>query len=157
MLHVVQGDLLESDCTVIAHQCNCFNTMGAGIAKQIKNKYPLAYVMDQQAPYSPMDRLGEVTFAFYDSPPLLIFNLYGQYSYGKGRHTDYNALSNSISKMMRTIQSMPEHVRQEFPFVKVGVPYGLGSGLAGGYWNKVKLILDYYSEEFKIDIFAYKL
>ena len=32
-------NLLESDCDVIIHCCNCFNTMGAGIAKAIADKY----------------------------------------------------------------------------------------------------------------------
>jgi O-acetyl-ADP-ribose deacetylase (regulator of RNase III) len=30
----------------IAHSCNCQNVMGAGIAKQIKDRYPQAYEAD---------------------------------------------------------------------------------------------------------------
>ncbi|MGA8944018.1 MAG: hypothetical protein WB502_15090 [Thermoactinomyces sp.] len=50
MIYIQQGDLLQSDCTVIAHQCNCFATMGAGIAKQIKERYPEAYEADRNFP-----------------------------------------------------------------------------------------------------------
>lgn len=38
----VDGDLLLSDVDIIAHQVNCMCTMGAGIALQISNKYPVA-------------------------------------------------------------------------------------------------------------------
>lgn len=35
-VHEVHGDLLTSDCDLVIHCCNCFHTMGAGIAKSIK-------------------------------------------------------------------------------------------------------------------------
>lgn len=45
------GDLLEAarneEVHVIAHCCNCFVTMGSGIAPQIKKAYPYAFAADQ--------------------------------------------------------------------------------------------------------------
>jgi len=44
------GDLLDlasnGELDVIIHGCNCFNTMGAGIAKLIKSRWPEAYQAD---------------------------------------------------------------------------------------------------------------
>jgi O-acetyl-ADP-ribose deacetylase (regulator of RNase III) len=50
-MKVIHGDLLQlandGEFDVIIHGCNCFCTMGAGIAKSIKQRYPQAFVVDQ--------------------------------------------------------------------------------------------------------------
>ena len=47
-MKIVKGDLLQmgKDGTfdIILHGCNCFNTMGAGIAAQIATKFPDAKI-----------------------------------------------------------------------------------------------------------------
>ena len=42
MIKFFNGDLLKSGCDIICHQVNEYGVMGAGIAKQIKEKYPKA-------------------------------------------------------------------------------------------------------------------
>lgn len=37
---VLEGNLLDAPFQFIAHQVNCRGVMGAGLAKQIKQKYP---------------------------------------------------------------------------------------------------------------------
>lgn len=50
MLKRVEGDLVKmanmGKFDLILHGCNCRNTMGSGIAKQIKDKFPDAYEAD---------------------------------------------------------------------------------------------------------------
>lgn len=36
MIKIVNGDLLQSNLPLIAHQTNCLGVMGAGIARSIK-------------------------------------------------------------------------------------------------------------------------
>ena len=47
--HKIKGDLIKlaikGDFDVIIHGCNCFCTMGAGIAKSIKTAFPEAYLI----------------------------------------------------------------------------------------------------------------
>ena len=43
MIKIVDGDLLQANIPLIAHQTNCLGVMGAGIAKAIKNKWPDVY------------------------------------------------------------------------------------------------------------------
>ena len=43
MITYHDGDLLKSGCDVIAHQVNEYGVMGAGIAKQIRDKFPEVY------------------------------------------------------------------------------------------------------------------
>lgn len=155
-VHVVKGDLLLSDCTVIAHQANCFSTMGAGIAKQIKEKYPMAYNADKDCGMSPEDRLGKYSVVVYPDIPLIIFNLYGQYAYGRGRvHTNYDSLSSALNYMFQTLTSN-QPVFSGFP-IKVGMPYGTGAGLAGGNWDTIYSLIQEVSDKYQIDVYLYQL
>lgn len=180
MLIIQSGDLLESDCQIIAHQCNCFATMGAGIAKQIKQRYPEVHQADQAGiiPIGSKKRLGTVTSAIVDNGKRVVFNLYGQYHYQSNKpQTDYKALERSLQEMFFVInRQMPLHLWKGQPEVisdsdwnpkwrdfeitspkmKIGLPYRIGCGLGGGDWNKVEEILLSASEKYIQDIFLYK-
>ena len=43
MIKIVDGDLLQANVPLIAHQTNCLGVMGAGIARSIKNKWTDVY------------------------------------------------------------------------------------------------------------------
>ncbi|WAB24977.1 Appr-1-p processing protein [Lysinibacillus phage vB_LfM_LysYB1] len=140
------GDLLEGDCDIIAHQANCFKTMGGGIARVIKAVYPEAYEADLNFNFSPESRLGMASHAVTKGTNGLektIFNLYGQYQLGTDkRQTNYDALSSALESMMETINVISS------PDSKIGVPYKMGCDLAGGDWNVVSEILDRVSGKF---------
>ncbi len=148
MIHIQQGDLLQSDCTVIAHQCNCFATMGAGIAKQIKQRYPEAYEADRNfpIPIGSRKRLGHFSKARVGNR--LIYNLYGQYRYGRGKHTELTMLEKAVRSML---EDLKEHEG------KIGFPYRIGAGLAGGDWNEIEEMLERCSEEFERNLYLYRL
>ena len=151
MLYNKKGDLLDSDCTVIMHQANCFKTMGAGIAKSIAEKYPEAYLADKSLPLSPAQRLGRFSYAKAKDGKTIV-NLYGQYGCGKGIQTNYDKLESAIYQFF-TKARKDSSVNLE----KVGVPYKIGCGLAGGDWDIVKSILSRQSELHKITIYIYEL
>jgi O-acetyl-ADP-ribose deacetylase (regulator of RNase III) len=133
----LQGDLLTSNCNVIAHQANCFKIMGAGIAYQIKLKFPDAYLVDQNDPRRPKDRFGNFSFVEYpEKTPFLIFNLYGQFGIGSHtRQTNYSMLWTAMQGMKKKIDSYPESKTW-----KIGFPR-LGTGLAGGRWEIIEKII----------------
>lgn len=149
MIKIVQGDLLESDCNVIMHQCNCLNKMGAGIARQIKDKYPKAFEADYNYPV-PLgkDRLGGYSTTV--DKGVLIVNLYAQIGYGRGTRTQYEYFQEALRNALQKI-------RKDDREAKIGLPYGIGCGLAGGNWNIVLGIIDEAAEEFGTDIYLYKL
>lgn len=151
MLCNEKGDLLESDCTTIMHQANCFKTMGAGIAKSIAEKYPEAYLADKSLPLSPTQRLGKFSYAKAKDRKTVV-NLYGQHGYGQGIQTDYDSLESAIHQFF-TKARKDSSVNLE----KVGVPYKIGCGLAGGDWDIVKSILNRQSELHKVTIYIYQL
>jgi O-acetyl-ADP-ribose deacetylase (regulator of RNase III) len=129
-----QGDLLASDCTVIAHGCNCFNTMGSGIARAIRARYPLAYTADCQTVRGDQSKLGSYTTCAY--PDRQIFNLYTQYRFGTDRvHVDYEAVVDALQAMKAWLDKHdPDH--KEI----VGLPR-IGCGLAGGDWAIVEELI----------------
>jgi O-acetyl-ADP-ribose deacetylase (regulator of RNase III) len=130
MIREAHGDLIQmalaGDFDVIVHGCNCFCTMGAGIAKQIKATLPAAYKADCQTPKGERSKLGTYSSAKVDG--ITIVNAYTQYDWrGSGPKADYDAIRSCLTK-----------VATDFPNAKIGLPQ-IGAGLAGGDW---KTILD---------------
>ncbi|MCS1350876.1 hypothetical protein [Mechercharimyces sp. CAU 1602] len=148
MVHIIVGDLLKSDCTVIGHQCNCFDVMGAGVAKQNKHLYPEAFDADRNFKVSfGEERLGKISYA--QTKKRIIFNLYGQYKFGrKGDHTVIPMFEAALVNMMKELDGR----FQDFD-AKIGLPYKIGAGLAGGEWDDLFPIINRVSLRYKRDIF----
>lgn len=157
-VYTIVGDLLKSDCNIIAHQANCHATMGAGIAKQIVRSFPQALQADRnyKIPVSSRERLGHFSSCKVNNngKALIIANLYGQYNYGRGKQTDSKALSQSLERLIISAKKSS----QKLSFIpKIGLPFGIGCGLAGGNWSEIYSIIQNLSEKHDYDIYLYKL
>ena len=140
MIKYIDGDLLklaeEGFFDVIGHCCNCFTTFGAGIAPQIKAKYPEAYAVDCTTKRGDEFKLGTITHTENTTP--IVVNMYGQYDY-TGRRSgkmdlDYDALRSALKA-----------TKDKFSGKRFGFPM-MGAGLAGGDWNIIEAII---AEEFR--------
>lgn len=157
MIHHVQGNLLTSDCRVIGHQSNCLMGFGSGIAGQIRVMYPEAYEAFKNDTRTPEEKLGLYSWTHCSDKGYgekVIYNLYGQYYYGgkdpKGFDTDYEALGHALNRMVY-------NVGLKFgKSTKIGLPYLIGCGLAGGDWNVVSGIIEKVSNLNKHDIWLYE-
>lgn len=144
----INGDLLELAKSykfdVIAHGANCFKTMGAGIALQIKRQFPEVYQKDYFDRRTPTQRWGDYTAFTYDNGKKLlhVFNLYTQYNHGPD--LDYTALELSLKKLAKNIK----------PNSKIGLPQ-IGCGIGGGNWLKVKEIIQRVLSEHDVTIVIY--
>lgn len=127
-MKIVCGDILAINHGVIVHQVNCKKVMGAGLAQQIRRKYPQHF-----ADYMAAEpKLGDIVVTRIHST-LYIVGIYGQYSYGRyGLHTNYSALRIAMIKAAQFA------AQKNLPLY---IPYGIGCGLAGGDWNRVAAIL----------------
>ena len=132
----IKGDLIklakEGKFNVIVHGANCFNTMGAGIAKQIKEHFPQAWEEDQKTLKADIRKLGNFSAVSigYDWGVLHVVNAYTQYHYSvKEKPFDYEAFTIVLRKINKIFKGM-----------KIGIPQ-IGAGLAGGDWNKIKKII----------------
>jgi O-acetyl-ADP-ribose deacetylase (regulator of RNase III) len=134
MIRYIDGDLIKQsdDFEVIAHVCNCFHSMGAGIAPQIKNKFPDAYAADCATSKGDLDKMGTISYSEATKP--IVVNLYGQFD-TNGRRSgnmdlDYDALRKAIKAM-----------KNKFSGKMFGLPM-IGAGLAGGDWSIIEKIIE---------------
>jgi len=134
MIKYIDGDLVKEAelFDVIAHCCNCFCTMGSGIAPQIKAKFPDAYAADCETVRGDESKLGTISFSD-DTTPIVV-NLYGQYGFDGRRHgqmdLDYIALRSALRAM-----------KEQFSGLLFGMPK-IGAGLAGGDWDVIEKIIE---------------
>ena len=136
-MKIIQGDLIalakENYFDVIVHGCNCFCTMGAGIAKAIKQEFPEAYEADRQTEKGDKSKLGTISYASInrDDLDLVVVNAYTQFNYrGQGVLVDYDAVASVMQK-----------IKQGFSGQKIGYPK-IGAGLAKGDWTIIGQIIE---------------
>lgn len=131
----IEGNILDIDYGIIAHQCNCKGVMGSGLAKQIREKYPVVYHKYQAMCTEGLFILGKIQLVNLGDS-LYICNMAGQDNYGReeGRvYTNYDALAVCLSKL-----SIAASQRG----LPVYLPYKLGCGSGGGDWGIVLQIIE---------------
>ena len=133
-MFTMKGDLIEltksGEFDVVLHGCNCFNTMGKGIAAQFKEHFPEVYEVDCKTERANPEKLG--TYSQVKLPNgVIVLNCYTQYRYGPNS-ADYTA-----------IREVLKSIGDEFVGKKVGMPM-IGAGLAGGDWKKISKMIDRY-------------
>jgi len=123
-MNIIYGNILDIKEGYICHQVNCQKVAGAGLALQIRNKWP-----DWYAHYlSVTQELGKADIYKIDTN-LYVVSLYAQNYYGRDRnYTDYDALKKSLNEI--------SHLNNLY------IPYGIGAGLAGGDWDIISCIIE---------------
>lgn len=154
-LYQTQGDLLafSHNVRVIAHSCNCLNVMGAGIAAQIKQKYPEAWKADCEATKRGENKLGKFSYArVLSSPDRFVFNLYTQQSVGRDRrHVSYDALDTALRAFKYQIEEWVDVNNFEPRDFKIGFPYKLSAKNAGGSWPVILAMLNDIFDNSELD------
>lgn len=132
-MKTVKGNLLDVTSGIIVHQVNNRHVMGAGLALQIRNKYPQHY-RDYMAHSLQMGGL----VLTHISNKLGIAGLVAQDGYGRDkRYTDYEAFDKSLSTLSELLIMAQYEGKVYFPF-------GIGCGLAGGKWVEIQSIIEKY-------------
>ncbi len=149
----LNGDATEPQAEgikILAHLCNNLGFMGAGIAKTIRIKYPLAYsrYVDHSKSYG-LD-LGFVQLILVQDG-LYVANMVAQNGINDGKMgwhgdlVDYDGLS--------------ECLKTAFAFAKVhGATVHMpriGCGLAGSEWGKIEPILIKIVRFYGVDCYVY--
>lgn len=139
-LKIVKGDLLqlarEGNFHVIVQGCNCFNTMGSGIAKQIREQFPEAYEADCETKPGDKTKLG--TYTVMLGKRFNIVNAYTQYGYNRGTMKDlfeYESFAKILIKLVK-----------DYPGCNFGFP-AIGMGLAGGNKETITKMLEHFAED----------
>lgn len=127
MLIHAKGNLLDlaeaGEFDIVVQGCNCFNAMGGGIAREIRERYPLAAAMDMGTTRGDYNKLGNWTVGLNDLTDrrFLIINAYTQYHMSRGEDVfEYTAFLLILEKLLYAYGDK-----------RIGLPY-IGMGLAGG-------------------------
>lgn len=137
-------DIFLSDSAIICHQVNCMGAMGAGIAKQMKQKYPENFYrykkLCDEFSYRPELLLGQCQLTInYDdtrwSNTRYIANMFGQVGYGRVKQqTDLKALFQAFLSLREQSKLIDKYT--------IAIPYGIGCGLGGANWDDVYKIIE---------------
>ena len=145
MLYETKGDIVTGNFNFFVQQVNCKGVMGAGLAKQIRDKYPAVYYDYINAIKYENATLGHVLLS--PANGRICVCLFSQYGYGRDkRYTDYEAFSKCLTALQRMISDYPAEYTIAFP-------YGIGCGLAGGDWNIIRPMLEQFSENVKQKVY----
>ena len=137
--------IIHKDCNIfdggaqgIIHQANCQNTMGSGIAREIRARYPEAYEVDCKTIAGDYKKLGTFSSVKTNDGKFVIYNCYSQYRYGREkRHTNYEAVYTGLSSI--------EQNARELGLTTLSLPYNMGCNLGGGNFHIVNAIIEVIS------------
>lgn len=140
----IRGNLLDlaeaGEFDVIIHGCNCFNTMGGGIAREIRERYPEVSAVDAKTERGDYTKLGnwtgEVVIRKNGSANFTVLNCYTQYSVSRGHDVfEYTAFQLILQK-----------IEQQYGDQRLGLPY-IGMGLAGGNKERIMAMIEDFANK----------
>ena len=161
MINVIKGNLLDSDCDYICHQVNCMGKMNSGVAKAIREKWPIVFEKYQKA-YSFAEDcsindkklttiatylLGESQFVKINDNQQVV-NMFAQngYGYDGRRYTSYDAFWSCLGKIKNIAPKGS----------KIAFPYNIGCCRGGANWEVIyAMIVAVLNEDY--DIYFYRL
>jgi len=149
-VQIVAGDMLQSDCRYICHQCNCVTRNAAGLAAEIFHKFPWANVYYKQR-YGEMGRI-IVSGDGYNQR--FVIGMFAQYYPGKAKYID-SPLDGILARERAFATCLNSILKIEW-LGSVGFPYKIGCGLAKGDWNKYLQMIAEFSEKTPAEVKIYK-
>jgi hypothetical protein len=141
MLKIIEGNLLDSPDTYIAHQCNCVTKKVSGVAKAIFDKWDVANDNERGTHAN----FGEVKM--HVAPGKYILNMFTQHNTGdqsadKGMDREH-AFGQALIRMVGFLST---HSKKHNLPLTISFPYLIGCGLAGGNWDHYSTMLGLFAE-----------
>ena len=145
MIQYKIGNILDSEEDYICHQVNCQGVMGAGVAKQIKERWPIVY--DSYIQVASPVWLGCIKKVVVDISQKTVINMFAQQNYGtSGRYTSYDAFWSCLGGIR---DSAPKGS-------SIAFPVGIGCGLGGANWQVIKqMIIEVLNDDYLIVFYEY--
>lgn len=147
MLKHAKGNLIDMAAdgkfNIIMHGCNCHNTMGSGIAREIRERYPEAYAADCMTEAGDRNKLGTITVTAVDNDvggTMIIVNAYTQYDFNKGGEFKDVFEYDSFQKILDAF------AHDAGPGMSIGLPY-IGMGLAGGDKERILAMIEDFANK----------
>ena len=163
MLYFHNGNVLNTNCQYICHQVNCQGAMNSGIAKAIREKWPVVYkeyqnwydywcqkVMDdyggcEDYPSPSEVMLGRILMVKVDNNQAVI-NMAAQqyYGYDGKRYTSYDAFWTCLGEIKRTVPKGSS----------IAFPDHIGCCRGGANWLVISAMIDaVLGEDYEVHIY----
>jgi O-acetyl-ADP-ribose deacetylase (regulator of RNase III) len=134
----VVGNLVKSVTSgLILQQVNCQGVMGSGIAKELRETYPVVWETYRDlCSLMPAHQLLGQAQLVQVSDALYVANLFGQLTYGRDgrRYTSYDALDDALTSLGDQL------VTSNLATIDIHHPL-IGCGLGGGHWLVVEALI----------------
>lgn len=159
MLNYRTGDLLESGADYICHQVNCQGVMGSGVAKQIRDKWPIVYAKYRERIEETAAEAASLGFNSLSVEEMLlgnfqtvklpnhgwVINMFAQLNYGYDgkRYTSYDAFYDCLERMARIL---PKNATIAFP-------YKIGCDRGGADWDIISKMIEKVLGDFNVTIY----
>ena len=152
MIRFENISLLEADVDYICHQVNCQGKMNSGVAKAIRERWPIVYTTYWNTFLTESNLLGKILLVdineyephTWPKQPAII-NMFSQelYGYDGKRYTSYDAFWSCL-----------EHIKETVPKgSKIAFPYKIGCDRGGANWNVIlSMIAENLGTDYKITI-----
>lgn len=137
----VRGDLLGAGLPALAHGCNCSGTMGAGLARDIRRRWPPLYRLYRDACRTGGFLPGDVLV--WPGPPV-VYNLAVQLR--PGPTASPAAIEVAVARMLDLAET--EGVTE------IGMPR-IGCGPGGLRWAEVGPVLDDLAAASAVDLVVF--
>lgn len=139
-MKLVKGDLLAlgktNEFDIIVQGCNCWNVMGSGIAKSIREQFPDAWLADQETLAGDRNKLGCYTIGM--AGRLVIINAYTQFNTAKYSGEDVFEY--------KSFELVLDKLAKRFGKYRIGLPM-IGMGLAGGDPERIIPLIEDFSSK----------
>ena len=160
MITYHSGNILDSGADIICHQVNCQGKMNSGVAKAIREKWPLAYVRYMESSNIEWDEnhkhgklvwkhmFGHIQPVHITENNCTVINMFAQdgYGYDGRRYTSYDAFWSCLSEIKEQI---PKGKRIAFP-ARIGCVRG------GANWEVIFTMIDVVlGDNYNVEIWDY--
>ncbi len=148
----IEGNLLDSNATLILHQVNCQGVMGSGVAKAIRDKWPVVY--EKYKNYCETIVYGQLLGTVLPvsvSPEQRVMNLFAQdnFGYDGKRYTSYDAIDTCFKKVASYCE--------KHDVKSIALPWHMSCDRGGANWNIIMEMLNEHFKETEVEIEIWKL
>ena len=159
-----KGNILDSRADVICHQVNCQGAMNSGVAKAIREKWPVVYKAYRAKFQEMEDKIIELCGSFESqmdvSEVLLgdvqvvgigdkryVVNLFAQqyYGYDKRQYTSYDAFWQCLNKLTEDFSKSKT----------IAFPARIGCVRGGANWNVILKMIEEVLGDYNVEIWDY--
>lgn len=153
MVKIVNGDLLESEAGIIAHQVNCRGVFNSGVAKSIREHDYGVYrdYLEFCKEHTQSDLLGTVRYFQSNIDAKMYASLFAQDAYGYGKqYTDIRALEKCFMDLRQYADLYEEMYHRE---LSIAMPYKIGCVRGGANWDEVLTLINKVFDDYEVELY----